>query len=257
MKANYHTHTTRCNHAVGTEREYIETAIKNGIKVLGFSDHAPFPFGDEYSAYIRMGMHELDEYVTTILKLKEEYQKDIQIHLGLEVEYYVDFFDEMYREIKQYPLEYLILAAHWSGNSKLKIEPYFGIYTEDERILENYYFQLVEGMERGCFTYIAHPDLLHFPSDTLQYKETMRKICKKANEHKMPLEINLRGIRTGKQYPNAAFWEIAGEEKCRAIIGCDAHEPGELARGNAYQEAMRYVEKYNLELIEEVELKKP
>jgi histidinol-phosphatase (PHP family) len=26
--ANYHTHTTRCKHAVGTEREYIET-MKN------------------------------------------------------------------------------------------------------------------------------------------------------------------------------------------------------------------------------------
>ena len=31
MKSNYHTHTWRCNHARGTEREYIETAKKNGI----------------------------------------------------------------------------------------------------------------------------------------------------------------------------------------------------------------------------------
>ena len=256
MKANYHTHTTRCNHAVGTEREYIETAIQNGIKILGFSDHTPYPFGDEYSAYIRMGMHELEEYVTTILRLKKEYQNDIQINLGLEVEYYADFFDEMYREIEQYPLEYLLLAGHWYGNSKLKTDPYFGFYTEDETVLENYYQQLMNGMERGCFAYLAHPDLIHFPVDTPIYEEKMRGICRKANEFHMPLEINLRGIRTGKQYPNAAFWKIAGEENCKVIIGCDAHEPEELIVGNAYQKAMRYVEDYKLQLIDEIKMKR-
>lgn len=256
MRANYHTHTTRCRHAEGTEREYIETAIQSGIKVLGFSDHAPFPFGDEYSAYIRMGMHELEEYVTTILDLKKEYQKDIQIHLGLEVEYYEEFFDEMYREIEQYPLEYLLLAGHWSGNSHLKTEPYFGIYTEDENILGNYYYQLTEGMKRGCFSYIAHPDLIHFPTNTIAYERTMREICRKANEHQLPLEINLRGIREGKQYPNDTFWKIAGEEKCKAIIGCDAHEPDELVLGKAYQEALRYVEEYKLQLVDEIAMKK-
>ena len=31
MIANYHTHTWRCRHADGTEREYVETAIEAGI----------------------------------------------------------------------------------------------------------------------------------------------------------------------------------------------------------------------------------
>ena len=44
MFANYHTHTARCNHASGTEREYVEAAIKSGLKILGFADHTPYPF---------------------------------------------------------------------------------------------------------------------------------------------------------------------------------------------------------------------
>ena len=32
LTANYHTHTVRCRHACDSEREYIETAIKMGIK---------------------------------------------------------------------------------------------------------------------------------------------------------------------------------------------------------------------------------
>ena len=47
MIVNYHTHTTRCNHASGTEKEYVEAAIETGLKVLGFSDHTPYPFPDE------------------------------------------------------------------------------------------------------------------------------------------------------------------------------------------------------------------
>lgn len=36
MIANYHTHTWRCRHADGTEREYVERAIEGGLKILGF-----------------------------------------------------------------------------------------------------------------------------------------------------------------------------------------------------------------------------
>ena len=46
MLANYHTHTWRCNHARGSEREYVEQALTTGIRVLGFSDHTPCPFPD-------------------------------------------------------------------------------------------------------------------------------------------------------------------------------------------------------------------
>lgn len=41
--ANYHTHTYRCKHAYDTEREYIEEAIRLGIKNLVFQTifHVP------------------------------------------------------------------------------------------------------------------------------------------------------------------------------------------------------------------------
>ena len=41
MLTNYHTHTRRCGHAVGEDREYAEAAVQAGLKILGFSDHAP------------------------------------------------------------------------------------------------------------------------------------------------------------------------------------------------------------------------
>ena len=43
LKANYHTHTKLCNHAVGMPEDYIKKAIELGFDELGMSDHAPVP----------------------------------------------------------------------------------------------------------------------------------------------------------------------------------------------------------------------
>lgn len=32
MKTNYHTHTTRCHHATGSDEDYVLSAIKGAIK---------------------------------------------------------------------------------------------------------------------------------------------------------------------------------------------------------------------------------
>ena len=78
MIYNYHCHTKRCNHATGEDREYVEAAIQAGIKVLGFSDHAPydFPFG-AYPSNHRMALNQITEYAESVRALQKEYAKDI------------------------------------------------------------------------------------------------------------------------------------------------------------------------------------
>ena len=63
MFANYHTHTPRCGHASGTEREYIERALEKGLSALGFSDHAPYFFEDGHYSNFRMYPDQAAEYV--------------------------------------------------------------------------------------------------------------------------------------------------------------------------------------------------
>ena len=74
MDYNYHTHTTRCHHAEGTDEEYIEAAIKAGMTHLGFSDHLPFMFPDGYESFYRVDMARGEEYVKTIKSLAEKYK---------------------------------------------------------------------------------------------------------------------------------------------------------------------------------------
>lgn len=48
MKTNYHTHTTRCMHAVGDDEDYVRSAIKGGFQELGFSDHGPWKLHTDF-----------------------------------------------------------------------------------------------------------------------------------------------------------------------------------------------------------------
>ena len=43
LKANYHTHTYLCGHAVGDVEDYVNEAIRLGYTELGMSDHAHTP----------------------------------------------------------------------------------------------------------------------------------------------------------------------------------------------------------------------
>jgi len=94
MNANYHTHTHRCQHAIGDDRAYVEQAILNGMKVLGFSNHCPWVYDTDYTSKSRMHPSEVDEYFSSLLALKEEYKNDITIYIGFESEYIPELMEK-------------------------------------------------------------------------------------------------------------------------------------------------------------------
>ncbi|MCI9336631.1 MAG: histidinol-phosphatase [Lachnospiraceae bacterium] len=255
MKANYHTHTWRCMHAVGTEREYVESAIEGGLKVLGFSDHTPCPYPKEYVSGMRMRTDQLEDYVDTVLALKEEYRQDIEIHLGLEVEYYTDYFAGLRRMVSDYPVEYFLLGQHCIG-CEIGGE-WSGCPTDDPKALQDYCAQTSEAMETGYFTYFAHPDLIRFTGDERIYQEEMRRLCRKAKSLQIPLEINLLGIYEERHYPDERFWKIAGEEGCKVLFGTDAHNPEALNCPRVLQAAENIVRRHGLQVQETVEFRAP
>ncbi|MBQ6385131.1 MAG: histidinol-phosphatase [Lachnospiraceae bacterium] len=253
MLANYHTHTWRCRHASGTEREYIEHAIRAGLKVLGFSDHTPIPFKGGYVSDHRMPPDLLEDYVTTVSALKAEYSREIEIHLGLEFEYAPRYLEEQLAVMRDYPIEYLLLGQHF-----LEDEiggAYCGKPTRKESTLVKYREVCEEAMHSGLYLYFAHPDVIHFIGDASVYEREMHHLCETARSLSIPLEINLLGIDTHRNYPNPLFWKIAGEVGCDAVIGCDAHRAEDVTRPAAYEKAMRIVKDHHLHLLTELSLK--
>ncbi len=235
MIANYHTHTWRCNHAKGTEEQYITAAIKAGIKLLGFSDHTPYRFAGDYYSSFRMRPEQLDGYVSTCLTLRQQYQEELQIPIGLEAEYYPMHFPELMEMLKDYPLDYLILGQHHVGNEY--DAPYCGLCSEDESLLKRYVAQSCDAMQTGLFSYFAHPDLFNFQGPESTYRTHMSVICKEAKSCGIPLECNLLGLALGRNYPHPIFWELAAQEGCTVILGRDAHTPDALLDTNSVDKA--------------------
>lgn len=247
MIANYHTHTWRCGHAEGSELDYVQQAVKAGLKTLGFSDHTPYDFFDAgpRNRPIRMKPEELPEYAATIYNLAKEYQDQIQIFTGVEAEYYPKYFPRMLEMLKENRVQYMILGQHFLGNEIE--EPYCGRPCQDRKVLERYVAQTVEALDTGLFLYFAHPDLIHFVGSSSVYEREMRKLCKAAKKTETPLEINLLGIRDNRHYPNERFWQIAAEEGNTVILGCDAHDPQHVVDPQSEQYALTLVERLGLE----------
>lgn len=226
MVANYHTHTPRCRHAEGSERAYARAALDAGLRVLGFSDHTPYRFPGGYESSFRMRPEELDGYCRAVLAVREEYRGRLDIRLGLEAEYYPALFPWLRARLRETPVEYLILGQHFIGNEVGDFPS--SRATADPALLRRYTDQIIEGMETGCFSCVAHPDLLHFIGDEAVYAAEARRLCRAANARGVPLEINLLGMAGGRHYPNERFWRIAGAEGCTVVLGCDAHTPSGL-----------------------------
>lgn len=254
MIANYHTHTPRCNHALGTEKEYAEAAFQAGLKILGFSDHGPYYFPGSYYSRHRMRPEELSDYVEKVLALRREYAGRMEIPLGVEMEYYPHLFSQTLPMLRDGGIEYMLLGQHWLGDEM--DEPYVGRPTDKVEDLKRYCNQAIEGMQTGLFSYLAHPDVLNFVGDEKVYLEQMGRICREAKSCGLPLEWNLLGMTKRRNYPNIRFWELAAQEGCVCILGRDAHDPQALLDGETEARAVKTIDSLGLHLLDKVPLRR-
>lgn len=234
MKSNYHTHTFRCLHADGTDEEYIQAALDAGFNVLGFADHAPWPFQNGYVSPIRMAVDKLPDYIASIRALREKYEGQLTLHLGLESEYFPRYHDHLLR-MRDQGIEYYILGQHYVDSEE--DSAYVGRDAVTDDGVRRYAEAVVRAIRTGLYAYVAHPDLfMRFREDgdfNSACMEAADMICQAAKEMHIPLEYNLGGPLSemhGRHcgYPSAPFWQYIRRNDNPVIIGVDAHAPQEL-----------------------------
>ena len=186
---------------------------------------------------------------------KKEYDKDIEIHLGLETEYFPRFWDQLIDFLSDYPFEYFVLGQHSLGNEIEKIL-YSGHGTTDGSYLKQYVDQCLAGIDTGKYLYLAHPDLFLFNGDEAVFDREYRRLCREVKKRNIPLEINFLGLMEERWYPNEKFWKIAGEEGNTAVFGCDAHTPKAVWNPETEQKALQLAAKYGLKVQETVPMPK-
>ncbi len=256
IKTNWHTHTKRCGHAVGEDEEYVIAAIQGGLKTLGFSDHAAYrkPYPSE-----RMDISETAGYFSSIRTLKEKYKDQIDIYLGMEVEYYPDQWDTLSEYRRN--LDYLILGQH-----NVYFDRISSYSINDAETLNRYTDMLEAACEHHLCDYIAHPDVALYGYQRLDgsVRECAERIADISLKYNMPLELNTgSGVHYGMHryedgmryaYPTRIFFEEFARKQCPIIIGLDVHDPKRFLDDTDLDRALSVISDLNCNILEDYDL---
>lgn len=270
----FHTHTQRCGHGAKDtgDEEWIEHAIKGGIKKLAFTDHIPLPDGMNHKANSRMDIAEVESYLTSIHYLQEKYKGKIEIESGFEFEY--SNRDLAHLQKLKSKTDKMVLGQHFvidDDGKEYEIARENGGKQISDEVLDLYAESIISAMDKGLPDVVAHPDLFMQARDSFGTKEEKitRAICIKAIEKGIPLEINFGKIASKIEsglpvnelkkripYPSPVFWKIVAEETRIAeesgkdlfvIYGKDAHFPQQLSTEKDYEIARAIIGEQTLE----------
>jgi len=242
LKTNYHTHSHYCD-GIGAPEDYLREAGKRGLAALGFSSHAPVPFTTEWT----MKQDNLQAYLRHINTLKENAPADLQVYLGLEIDYLRGMCGP--GRFQDMGLDYTIGAVHMLGYSEdgrdlsvdgpeEEFEELYRIhYGEDiKRLVTDYYTLISELLEQASFDFLAHFDLVkkknrynrYFDENDRWYRTLATDTLSLAAEKGIPLEINSGGVSRGaidSVYPSPWLLKEAHRLSIPIIISSDAHRP--------------------------------
>lgn len=259
MKTNYHTHTYRCKHARGEEKDYVLNAIEKNVSILGFSDHSPFE-NNKYDTSTRMDFSELKDYISIVNNLKETYKDKINIKCGLEIEYNNNEHKYYEKLLNEYKVDYLVLGQHFFANKNNKLINTYAI--NDSLHYIEYAKTIVNAIKTGYFKFLAHPDVI-FVND-ISWDKNCENCCdliiNVAKENDFILEFNANGLRRGKHtfcdgtrysYPYKKFWDKVAKENIKVIINSDCHTH-EQVWDNYMNKAYNLAKSWGLNIINEI-----
>ena len=112
---NLHTHSIYSD-GKSQPREIVEEAVRQGFTTLGFSEHSPLPFDNNFSVKDA----DMPKYVAEIAQLKAEFKDKIDIYCGLEADYLTGVSEPFAETKEKYHLDYLIGGVHLVINPALR-----------------------------------------------------------------------------------------------------------------------------------------
>ena len=220
MIIDLHNHTSLCNHAIGSTKEYIQKAIEKNIDIFGFSDHAPMDFDIKY----RMSFEDMNLYEKEVNFLKNEF-KNIKILLGYEIDFtpYVD------KRVLNSKVDYFIGSVHFLDNWGFdNLEFIKNWKHRDVDDIYKEYFLLIEKMANSnLFDIVGHIDLIkvfnYKPKKSI--KDIAKNAIKAIKKSNMVVELNTAGLRkpVKELYPSDEILEMILEERIDITFGSDAH----------------------------------
>jgi histidinol-phosphatase (PHP family) len=200
---------------------YCEVARARGIRQMGITEH------DRY----------LDDIDLAAFQEARELSRDVELRLGIEIDFVPGKEEEMDRIATELPYDYIIGSVHRVGGEEVDHPDHKEIYEKWDtyELYEAYYENVRAAALSGRFDVLGHPDLIkifrRFPDRDIagMLEETADAVA----ESGIVVDVNAAGLRKpiGEIYPARDFLEMFHRRGVPIILSSDAHAPEEVAAG--------------------------
>ena len=253
---NYHSHCSFCDGRAPLE-EFVKEAIRQGFYSYGVSSHAPLPFPTQWT----MEWGQMEAYLDEFKNLRSKYADEIELYVGLEIDYLNEESNPSVARFTELPLDYRIGSVHLlydAAGEVVDIDCSPAVFKErvDRHfngdvlgVVRMYFDRLFRMVELGGFDVLGHADKMHYNAscyhpgllDEPWYEALMKDYFSLVASRGYLVEINTKAYDSlGTFYPNSRYWELMKEYQIKILVNSDAHYPERINAGR--MEALRLLQ---------------
>lgn len=253
---NYHSHCSFCDGRAPLE-EFVKEAISQGFYSYGVSSHAPLPFPTRWT----MEWEQMEAYLDEFKNLRSKYADEIELYVGLEIDYLNEESNPSVARFTELPLDYRIGSVHLlydAAGEVVDIDCSPAVFKERVdrhfngdvlRVVRMYFDRLFRMVELGGFDVLGHADKMHYNAscyhpgllDEPWYEALMKDYFSLVASRGYLVEINTKAYDSlGTFYPNSRYWELMKEYQIKVLVNSDAHYPERINAGR--MEALRLLQ---------------
>ena len=253
---NYHSHCSFCDGRAPFE-EFVKEAITQGFYSYGVSSHGPLPFPTHWT----MEWGQMEAYFDEFKNLRSKYADEIELYVGLEIDYLNEESNPSVARFTELPLDYRIGSVHLlydAAGEVVDIDCSPAVFKERVdrhfngdvlRVVRMYFDRLFRMVELGGFDILGHADKMHYNAscyhpgllDEPWYEALMKDYFSLVASRGYLVEINTKAYDSlGTFYPNSRYWELMKEYQIKVLVNSDAHYPERINAGR--MEALRLLQ---------------
>ena len=244
---NYHSHCTFCDGRAPLELFILE-AIAQGFTSYGISSHAPLPFSTNWS----MNWDQMPAYIQEATLLKKKYADQIELYIGLEIDYLNEESNPAIASFQDLPLDYRIGSVHLLYNDKgevIDVDVSAALFRKIvdthfegdlDRVIRLYYKRLLRMVSLGGFDILGHADKMHYNANCYRpglldepwYEQLMHDYFTQVLRSGCMVEINTKALYLLETFfPNERYFSLLKTLGVPVLVNSDAHIPDKINHG--------------------------
>lgn len=244
---NYHSHCDFCDGHAPMEA-FVQEAINKGFRAYGISSHAPFPIPNSCN----MHRERMACYLGEFNRLKQIYSSQIELYIGLEIDFLDDTFNPSIDYFRELPLDYRIGSVHYivtsdgtpidTDGSPDRFRGYVDTFFDGDvdEAVRRFYRSSFRMIELGGFDFLGHLDKIGLNASLYRpgldgepwYKKLVSGYLEEIAARDLLVEVNTKAWEPrGRFFPHRDYFEQMKALGIRVVVNSDTHYPEKINSG--------------------------